>query len=76
MVGIVVATRAALLIARRVATWTVQELLGGRSPACVALDLQRPAGSSDVLRIHGPAIVSARTHIAGGNKCPNPRQPL
>jgi len=42
MVGIVVVTRAALLIARRAANWTVEEHLGGRSPACVALDLQRP----------------------------------
>src|SRR5258708_22080205 len=43
MVGIVVATRAALLIARRAATWTVEEHLGGQSPVCVAVDLRRPA---------------------------------
>jgi len=32
MVGIVVVTRAALLIARRASTWTVDEHLGGLSP--------------------------------------------
>ena len=30
MVGIVVVTRAALLIARRASTWTIDEHLGGR----------------------------------------------
>ena len=34
MVGIVVVTRAALLIARRASTWTVEEHLGGQSPEC------------------------------------------
>jgi photosystem II stability/assembly factor-like uncharacterized protein len=43
MVGIMVVTRAALLIARRAATWTVDEHLGGRSPVCVAVDLRSPA---------------------------------
>jgi len=38
MVGIVVVTRAALLIARRASTWTVAEHLNGRSPVCVAVD--------------------------------------
>jgi photosystem II stability/assembly factor-like uncharacterized protein len=40
MVRIVVATRAAVLIARRAATstWTVNEHLGGRSPGCVVVD--------------------------------------
>ena len=38
MVGIVVVTRAALLIARRASTWTIDEHLGGRSPECVAVD--------------------------------------
>src|ERR1700747_382948 len=42
MVGIVVVTRAALLIARRASTWTIDEHLGGRSPECVAVDLRRP----------------------------------
>jgi photosystem II stability/assembly factor-like uncharacterized protein len=42
MVGIVVVTRAALLIARRASTWTIEEHLGGRSPECVAVDLRRP----------------------------------
>src|SRR5215472_11868647 len=42
MVGIVVVTRAALLIARRVSTWTVDEHLGGRSPDCVAVDPRDP----------------------------------
>jgi photosystem II stability/assembly factor-like uncharacterized protein len=42
MVGFVVVTRAALLIARRAATWTVDEHLVGRSPQCVAVDLSRP----------------------------------
>ena len=32
MVAIVVVTRAALLIARRASTWTIDEHLGGRSP--------------------------------------------
>ena len=40
MVGIVVVTRAALLIARRASTWTIEEHLGGRSPECVAVDLR------------------------------------
>ena len=43
MVGIVVVTRGALLIARRGATWTVEEHLGGRSPSCVAVDPRRPS---------------------------------
>jgi photosystem II stability/assembly factor-like uncharacterized protein len=43
VVGIVVVTRAALLIARRAATWAVEEHLGGRSPQCVAVDPSRPA---------------------------------
>ena len=43
MVGIVVVTRAALLIARRASTWTVDEHLGGRSPECVAVDPRDPA---------------------------------
>jgi len=38
MVGIVVVTRAALLIARRASTWTIDEHLSGRSPDCVAVD--------------------------------------
>ena len=42
-VGIVVVTRAALLIARRTSTWTVDEHLAGRSPGCVAVDLSSPA---------------------------------
>src|SRR5437016_13277359 len=43
MVGIVVVTRAAVLIARRASTWTVDEHLGGLSPGCVAVDLRGPA---------------------------------
>ena len=43
MIGIVVVTRAALLIVRRASSWTVDEHLGGRSPECVAVDLGRPA---------------------------------
>jgi hypothetical protein len=43
MVGIVVVTRAALLIARRASAWTVEEHLGGRSPQCVAVDPSGPA---------------------------------
>ena len=42
MVGIVVVTRAALLIARRASTWTVAEHLNGRSPVCVAVDTRDP----------------------------------
>ncbi len=42
MVGIVVVTREALLIARRASTWTIEEHLGGRSPECVAVDLRHP----------------------------------
>jgi photosystem II stability/assembly factor-like uncharacterized protein len=42
MVGIVVVTRAALLIARRASTWTIEEHLGGQSPECVAVDLRAP----------------------------------
>ena len=42
MVGIVVGTQAALLIARRASTWTVEEHLGGRSPDCVAVDPRDP----------------------------------
>ena len=38
MVGILVVTRAALLIARRASTWTIDEHLGGRSPESVAVD--------------------------------------
>src|SRR5258708_25355072 len=43
MVGIIVVTRAALLIARRTSTWTVDEHLAGLSPGCVAVDLSSPA---------------------------------
>src|SRR5215813_4525798 len=43
MVGIIVATRAALLIARRASTWTVEEHLNGRSPVCVAVDRSNSA---------------------------------
>src|SRR5437899_11538051 len=43
MVGIVVLTRAAVLIARRASTWTVDEHLAGLSPGCVAVDLSSPA---------------------------------
>jgi photosystem II stability/assembly factor-like uncharacterized protein len=42
MVGIVVVTRAALLIARRGSAWTVAEQLNGRSPVCVAVDARDP----------------------------------
>ena len=42
MVGIIVVTRAALLIARR-ATWTVENHLDGRLPGSVAVDLRSPA---------------------------------
>jgi len=42
MVGILVVTRAALLIARRASPWTVEEHLAGRSPVCVAVDPPRP----------------------------------
>src|SRR5258705_3361556 len=43
MVGIVVVTRAALLIARPASTWTVDDHLAGLSPGCVAVDLNSPA---------------------------------
>src|ERR1700752_2933990 len=43
MVGIVVVTRAALLIARRASTGTIDEHLAGLSPECVAVDLSSPA---------------------------------
>src|SRR2546429_6140870 len=43
MVGIVVVTRAAVLIARRASTWTVDEHLAGLSPGCVEVDLSSPA---------------------------------
>ena len=43
MVGIVVVTRAALLITRRASTWTIDEHLDGLSPECVAVDLRSPA---------------------------------
>jgi hypothetical protein len=42
MVGVVVVTRAVLLIARRAFTWTVEAHLGGLSPGCVAVDLRSP----------------------------------
>jgi photosystem II stability/assembly factor-like uncharacterized protein len=42
MVCVAVVTRAALLIARRASTWTIEEHLGGRSPQCVAVDLRDP----------------------------------
>ena len=43
MISIVVVTRAALLIARRASTWTIEEHLARRSPQCVAVDLRSPA---------------------------------
>jgi photosystem II stability/assembly factor-like uncharacterized protein len=43
VVGIVVVTRAALLIAWRTSTWTINAHLGGRSPECVAVDPRSPA---------------------------------
>ena len=42
MVGIVVVTRAALLIARRASRWTVDEHLGRQSPKCVTVDPRDP----------------------------------
>ena len=42
MAGVVVVTGAALLIARGVSTWTIDEHLGGRLPECVAVDPRRP----------------------------------
>ena len=51
MVGIVVVTRAALLIARRASTWTVDEHLAGLSPGCVAVDLSSPAQVYAELRV-------------------------
>ena len=47
MVSIVVATRAALLIARRASTWTIEEHLRGRSPGCVAVDLRGSTRSEE-----------------------------
>ena len=41
-IGIVVVTRAGLLIARRATTWTVDKHLGERSPDCVAVDPRDP----------------------------------
>ena len=58
MVGIVVVTRAALLIARHASTWTIDEHLGGRSPECVAVDTRDPArvycgtAGAGLFRIH------------------------
>jgi len=49
VVGIVVITRVALLIARRASTWTIEEPLGGRSPECVSVDLRRIAGFKPTL---------------------------
>src|ERR1700745_2755013 len=43
MVGIVVVTRAAVLVARRASTWRVDEHLAGLSPGCVAVDPNSPA---------------------------------
>jgi len=43
MVGIVVVTRAALLIARRASNWTVDEHLAGLSPDVLPADLRSPA---------------------------------
>jgi hypothetical protein len=42
MAGMVVVTRAAVLIARRASTWTIDQHLGGRSPQCVAVDPRDP----------------------------------
>ena len=43
MVGFVVVTRTAVLIARRASTWTIDAHLAGLSPECVAVDLSSPA---------------------------------
>src|ERR1700756_3987402 len=43
MVSIVVVTRAALLIARRASTWSVEQHLRGQSPATVAVAPPSPA---------------------------------
>ena len=43
MVSIVVVKRAALLIARRASTWTIDQHLGEQSPQCVAIDPRGPA---------------------------------
>src|SRR5579863_6617935 len=63
MVGMVVVTRAALLIARRASTWTVDKHLGGRSPDCVAVDPRDPT------RVHcGTAGAGLfRSHDSGRN---------
>lgn len=42
MVNLIVVTRAALLIARRGSSWTVEEHLRGLSPDCIAVDLHDP----------------------------------
>ena len=42
MASVVVVTRAALLIARRASTWTIDEHLAGLSPQCVAVDPRDP----------------------------------
>jgi photosystem II stability/assembly factor-like uncharacterized protein len=43
MVSIVIVKRAALLIARRASTWTIDQHLGEQSPECVAVDPRGPA---------------------------------
>ena len=62
MVNIVVVTRAALLIARRASTWTVDKHLGGQSPDCVAVDPRDPT------RVYcgtaGAGLI--RSHDSGG----------
>ena len=61
MVGIVVVTRAALLIARRASTWTVDEHLAGLSPGCVAVVASAPIQ----LMIFSGSVRKAKT-VAGG----------
>lgn len=64
MVGIAVVTRAALLIARRASTWTIEEHLAGRSPECVAVDLRGPTQASRSTFSEWASIESRRTNSA------------
>ena len=66
MVNIVVVTRAALLIAWRASTWTVDKHLGGQSPDCFAVDPRDPT------RVYcgtaGVGLIQSTTAAGLGNR--------
>ena len=75
MVGIVVVTRAALLIARPASTWTVAEHLNGRSPVCVAVDPGDPTRVYCGTARARPERADSSNRRRGTGQCHSPPRP-